>query len=156
MKIRKAMFGLVTIASVFASGDLPIKEAEGAFPYKLSQEQVEWCNASASQLPWFAITQPVESIYEYNQVQENAVAEPVGKKRSIAVVGYDSEDSDHENNELLKKQQKPDARLMLKCLVEAMNELTEAQGEETSVYQPTQPFLPQGALLPNAPYETLS
>jgi hypothetical protein len=72
MKIRKAMFSLVTIVNVFAPGDL-LNEGEGTFSRRLSQG-----GNRASQLPRPAISA--------NSHESN-------KKRPISVVGYNSDDS---------------------------------------------------------------
>ena len=72
MKIRKAMFSLVTIVNVFAPGGL-LNEEEGAFPRRLSQG-----GNRASQLQRPAISA--------NSHESN-------KKRPISVVGYNSDDS---------------------------------------------------------------
>jgi hypothetical protein len=72
MKIRKAMFSLVTIVNVFAPGDL-LNQEQGTFPCRLSQG-----GNCASQLQRPAISA--------NSHESN-------KKRPISVVGYNSDDS---------------------------------------------------------------
>ena len=74
MKIRKAMFSLLTIVNVFAPGGL-LNEEEGAFPCRLSQG-----GNRASQLP----PETMECYHNSN------------KKRPISVVGYNSDDSESE------------------------------------------------------------
>ncbi len=113
MKIRKAMFSLVTIVNVFAPGGL-LNEEEGAFPRRLSQG-----GNRAIQLP----SETMEGYHNSN------------KKRPISVVGYGSDDSDDsDDSESEQTPPKANDSLQLALSENSAEELLELFGMDRDTF----------------------